>query len=103
MLHCLCAVISIIYETSNWKSLYVILELLFHRVEKIYLYYIYSRINFNGELPGSDKMLGLQQGYLRSHLGQDTLMVLDGKETGSLSLSSYLPKTEKVGCKRIFL
>lgn len=56
-------------------------ELLFHCVEKIHLYYIYSRINFSGEFPGSDKILGLQEGYLRSHLGLHTLMVIDGKET----------------------
>lgn len=76
MLYCLCTVISVMYETLNWKPLYFTMELLFQCAEKIHLYYIYCRINFNGELPGSDKILGLQEGYLRSHLGLDTLMVL---------------------------
>lgn len=90
------------YESSNWKPLYFTMELLFHCAEKIHLYYIYSRINFNGELPGSDKIPGPQEGYLRSHLGLDTLMVLYGKETGSLSLLSA-QGWEKIGCKIIFL
>lgn len=79
------------------------MELLFYCVEKIYLYYIYSRININGELPGADKILGLQEGYLSSLLGLDTLMVLDGKENWFFkSLLSSPQAWEKVGCKRLF-
>lgn len=103
MLRCLSTVISISYDTSNRKPPYFIMELLFYDVEKIKLYYLYSKINFNGELPESDKILGLWEGYLRSGLGLRTLMVLDGKETGYLILSSVYPETGKVGCNRMFL
>lgn len=46
---------------------------------------MYYKINFNRELPESDKTSKLQEGYLGSHLQQRTVIVFDDKETGSLS------------------
>lgn len=56
------------------------------------------KINFNRELPESDKTLELQERYLRTHLQLHTVIVFDDKETGSLSLFS---KSLKIGKSKL--
>lgn len=80
-------------HTGNFTT-----ELLFHCIEIILFYYTYYKINFNRELPESDKTSKLQEGYLGSHLQQHTVIVFDDKETGSLSLFS---KSLKIGKRKL--
>lgn len=56
------------------------------------------KINFNRELPESDKTLELQERYLRTHLQLHTVIVFDDKETGSLSLFC---KSLKIGKSKL--